>query len=569
MSGGRKCGVAAAVAAAILIGSAPAFAARDNVDARRADGSTALQWAAYKGDVAEARRLISAGADVRAVNNYGVNAMLLAADIANTELIQLLLKNGADARSANADGETALHLVTRAGNIDAAKLLLKGGARVDAREKLGDQTPLMWAVARRHPAMAEFLLKSGADVNARSAIRDYQRVATAESRSKSLDRGGFTPLMYAARENCRDCAEILIKHGADVNMPDPAGVVPMVIAMINGNFDIAKRLIEAGADVNQWDIFGQAPLHVAIASMGGGRSSNPFDADQPQKATGAELVQMLIERGANPNQQTYFRPAVRGGGGRGTTPFLVAVGTGNLELVKQLVAKGANVKLATAEGTGAIHAAVQSRAGGGGGRGGFGGGPGAPPGGGAPVADDADGAEPGAPAAAGVAPVAGAPAAGAAPRMAVAPGAARTAPAAGLSRPNPQVELIKYLASQGADVNLMAHRHFLQRSRGGSPLHYAVRGGGNRQVIQGLLDLGLDINAKDEDGLTALDYAMGRGYVPFLAMAQPPNKALADYLRGLGAKVELDKIPDWPPQGPPIATAVYDSVVWPVDPVGP
>ncbi|MEO6368358.1 MAG: ankyrin repeat domain-containing protein, partial [Steroidobacteraceae bacterium] len=287
------------------MGSAPAFAVKENVDARRPDGSTPLQWAAYGGDVAEAKRLIDAGADVRAVNNYGVNAMLLAADIANTQLIQLLLKHGADPKSANADGETALHLVTRAGNIDAAKLLIKAGASVDAREKLGDQTPLMWAVARRHPAMTEFLLKSGADVNARSAIRDYQRVATAESRSKSLDRGGFTPLMYAARENCRECADILIKHGADVNMPDPAGVVPMVIAMINSNFDIAKRLIEAGADVNQWDIYGQAPLHVAIASMGAGRSANPFDTDQPQKATGAELVQMLIERGANPNQQTY------------------------------------------------------------------------------------------------------------------------------------------------------------------------------------------------------------------------------------------------------------------------
>ena len=89
------------------------------------------------------------------------------------------------------------------------------------------------------------------------------------------------------------------------------------------------------------------------------------------------------------------------------------------------------------------------------------------------------------------------------------------------------------------------------------------------QLIQTLLDLGLDINAKDDDGLTALDYAMGRGYVPFLQMPVPANKPLADSLRRLGANVELDKIPDWPPQGPPIATAVYDSVLWPVDPVGP
>jgi ankyrin repeat protein len=135
--------------------------------------------------------------------------------------------------------------------------------------------------------------------------------------------------------------------------------------------------------------------------------------------------------------------------------------------------------------------------------------------------------------------------------------------------PSPTIELVELLAQSGADVNMMSKRHFLARTRGGSALHYVVRNGGDQALIQTLLDLGLDINAKDEDGLTALDYAMGRGYVPFLAMPTPPNKPLADFLRRVGAKVELDKTPDWPPQGPPIATAVYDSVLWPVDPVGP
>jgi ankyrin repeat protein len=201
---GKTRRVAAAVVTAMVLGSVPAIAAADtDVDARRPDGSTALQWAAFAGDVDEARRLIAAGADVHSTNNYGISPMLLAADIASTELIQLLLKNGASATAGNADAETPLHLVSRAGNIEAARLLLKAGAEVDAREQFGDQTPLMWAVVRRHPAMVEFLIEQGADVNARSAIRDYQRVATAESRAKSLDRGGFTPLLYAARENCR------------------------------------------------------------------------------------------------------------------------------------------------------------------------------------------------------------------------------------------------------------------------------------------------------------------------------------------------------------------------------
>ncbi|MEO8316359.1 MAG: ankyrin repeat domain-containing protein, partial [Pseudomonadota bacterium] len=114
-------GIVAAIAAALL---SAVSAVAGNVDAPvEADGSTPLQWAAFQGDVAEAKRLIKAGADVKATNAYGVNAMQLAADSANTQLIALLLKAGADPESPNADGETALHLVARAGNVEAAKLL--------------------------------------------------------------------------------------------------------------------------------------------------------------------------------------------------------------------------------------------------------------------------------------------------------------------------------------------------------------------------------------------------------------------------------------------------------------
>jgi ankyrin repeat protein len=504
----------ASVAAAALLAVASATAG--NVDEPvKADGSTPLQWAAFQGDVAEAKRLIKAGADVRAINAYGVNAMQLAADSGNTELIALLLKAGADPDSPNADGETALHLVARAGDVEAAKLLLRAGAKVDPRENFGGQTPLMWAVARRHPEMVALLASKGADVNARGAIRDYQRVATAESRAKSLDRGGFTPLLYAARENCGECVAILLKHKADVNLGDPSEVSPLSVAMLNANWDIAQRLVEAGADVNQWDWYGRAPLHVAIGNLQSANNRNPLDNDRPNKATGRDLVNLLVERGANPNQQQHFGASGFGGAGdRGLTPFLAACGTGNIEVVKLLLAHGANPHLATADGRGPIIMAV-SRGGGGGGPRGFG-----------PSEVDAT-----------------------------------------ASRSSSQVELLKLLAGAGADVNLMSKRHFLARTRGGSALHYVVRNGGNPQLVQALLDLGLDINAKDDDGLTALDYAMGRGYVPFLAMAQPPNKVLAASLRKLGAKVELDATPDWPPQGPPIATAVYDSVLWPVESV--
>jgi ankyrin repeat protein len=525
--------LAATVMAAVLLMSAGATA-EASAPAPYPDGSTPLQWAVFEGNIIEVKRLLAAGADPSVVNDYGVDAMQLAADASNTELLRLLLKAGANPNSVNADGETVLHLVARSGNLDAAKLLVNAGAQVDARERFGGQTPLMWATARRHPDLVQFLASKGADVNAHSTVRDYLRVATAESRAKHLDRGGFTPLMYAARENCRECVPVLLKHRADVSLTDPAGMPPLFIAMMNGNWDIAKRLIEAGSDVNQWDIFGQGPLNVAIANLAV-RGNNPLDRDVPDRTTAREVVKMLVERGANPNQQLYYHAAARtilgADIGRGTTPFLTACDSGDIAIVKLLLAHGANPRLATSDGQGPIILATAARTGGTG----F---PNARMAGVAatprePIENIAEGKR-----------------AGDGPRV------------------NPTVELIRLLAASGADLNLMAKRNFLQRTRGGSALHYATRAG-NKEAMAALVDLGIEVNAKDEDGLTALDYAMGRGYTPFLQLPQAPRKDLADLLRSWGATVELAQTPTWQPEGAAVGTIVYDAVIWPVDPVGP
>ena len=98
----------------------------------------------------------------------------------------------------------------------------------------------------------------------RSIDRDYQRHVTAEGRPKNLDSGGLTPLLYAARENCMACVEVLLKNKADIDLPDPDGVSPLLVAIMNANWDLARQLILAGADVNQWDIYGQAPFFASI-----------------------------------------------------------------------------------------------------------------------------------------------------------------------------------------------------------------------------------------------------------------------------------------------------------------
>ena len=240
--------------------SDPPSTRKVDVNHRNPDGSTPLQWAVYKGDVAEVRRLLRAGANVSLANNYGATPMSLAAEVGNADMLKVLLEAGANVESPNADGQTALLAVARTGNVEAAKLLLDHGAAVDAKEKFGGQTALMWASARRHPEMMQLLIARGADVNAASTDRNYQRHVTAEGRPKNLDSGGLTPLLYAARENCAACVDVLLKNKVDIDLPDPDGVSPLLLAIMNANWDLAKQLIQAGADVSQWDIFGEAPL---------------------------------------------------------------------------------------------------------------------------------------------------------------------------------------------------------------------------------------------------------------------------------------------------------------------
>jgi ankyrin repeat protein len=354
---------AIALAVVLIPGIGSGDAEDADVNRRNPDGSTPLQWAVYEADAAEVRRLLDAGADVSLANQYGATPMSLAAEVADTEILKLLLDAGADADSPNPEGQTALMAVARTGNVEAAKALLDQDATVDARESFGGQTALMWASARRHPQMIELLISHRAAVDARSTTRDYQRRITAEGRPKSMDTGGFTPLLYAARENCIACVDVLIENGADIDLPDPDGVSPLHVAIMNANWDLAKKLIEAGADVDQWDIFGAAPLFTAIglrSRTDGGRAS----IDPPNQTDGLGLVRLLLERGANPNMQLFFRPAnVRGATNtRGSTPLIRAANNGDLEIVELLLEHGADATVYMADRQTPIHAVLAGRA---------------------------------------------------------------------------------------------------------------------------------------------------------------------------------------------------------------
>jgi uncharacterized protein len=333
------------------------------------DGTTALMWAAANDDLELVRALVKAGADVKARNHFGTSAITEAAILGSAPIIDVLLKAGADANFKNPEGETPLMAAARSGKVDAARLLVEAGADVNARESFGEQTALMWAAAQRQPEMVKFLASKGADLNARGVIRQWERKVITEPRPKDMNRGGFTPLLYAAREGCAECARHLIAAGADPDLADPERITPLVMALMNLHFEVAVALINGGADVDKWDFFGRSPLYMAADVSTLPTKGNGAMAVLPSEdsVTAQDVAKLLLQKGANPNLQLKRRPPYRdvpqdrGGDtilAQGATPLLRAARAGDAPFVKLLLENKALVDLPSKEGVTPLMAAA-------------------------------------------------------------------------------------------------------------------------------------------------------------------------------------------------------------------
>jgi ankyrin repeat protein len=270
-----------------------------DVNARTADGTTALQWAAHWDDVELVDRLLNAGATVNAADDHGVTALALACQNVSARMADTLLKAGADPNIARTSGMTPLFDAIEVGSPQLVELLLAHGANVNAATTKTHITPLMWALGDGHADLAKTLLAHNADVQA-------------------VTSDGFSALTFAARTSDIGSAKLLLAAGLPVNETGPNRVHALPYAALSGADAFALFLLDQGADPNA-TLSGVTALHAASGN------ATQFVADWQRARTGGVGLRSGV---------SVFGA---GTGGRG-----MAEGD-HLPLIRSLMAKGARV----------------------------------------------------------------------------------------------------------------------------------------------------------------------------------------------------------------------------------
>src|SRR5262245_56667032 len=288
-------------------------------DLRKAKPITAdLVTAIRNADAQAVRRLLENGTDVNARDAEGNTPLILASFYASPECLELLIEKGADVNAANKAGATPL--IRAATDYEKTRLLVAAGANIQVRTALGN-TPLILAARRAgNTRTVQLLLERGANPTERN-------------------EAGVGPVLSAAASGDVQTVRLLLDAGAKAdyfpkpNKPsaaDPASSMrtPLMWAAYHNDVRMARLLLERGADPNQSTYFGNPLSHACW--------SDSFDA-----------AELLIARGANVNA----RDAVAN-----FTPLHWAAGTESPRphLVKLLLAHGADPNAAGGEPVGAL-----------------------------------------------------------------------------------------------------------------------------------------------------------------------------------------------------------------------
>jgi ankyrin repeat protein len=345
-----------------------------DVNAAQGDGMTALHWAARHGDVELTRMLLYAGANVKAATRLGTyTPLIMASRAGSTEVMDALIKAGADPKAPTSSGTTPLMLAAASGRADAVQLLLDHGVDIDATESARGETALMFAAASGRAEAMKTLIAAGASVSKTTTVVDVKSLtsveeeaflraqrqpsraaepavvggypaAVAKPENKTENKaqgkaenheeprpadsakpessgqiagatrqfrfaelvstqGGLSPLHFAVRQGYADAAKLLLASGADINQVTAGDrTSPLLMAIINGHFDLAKHLLDSGADPRLASDNGVTPLYATLNVQWAPKALYPQPrAYTQQKLTYLELMEALLAKGVDVN----------------------------------------------------------------------------------------------------------------------------------------------------------------------------------------------------------------------------------------------------------------------------
>jgi ankyrin repeat protein len=384
----------------------------EDINAPHGDGMTALHWAAERGDLEMTNLLLYGGANLGAGTRIGNYVPLhLASKAGSAVVVKALLEAGSAVDPATTTtGVQPIHLGAESGNPEVIRTLVHHGADVDAREHSWGHTPLIFAASQNRTEAIRALVELGADASIHSqtvdvdlrsqvdgaakerlagvlqqfreqeadrdedwtaspeqvqaAVRAARRVQLADEvpeqegeqgRQGSVGGwGGLNPLLHAVRAAHVEATLALLEGGADINVvSDGDATSPLLIATVNGHFDLAMILLERGADPNVASDAEATPLYAAInlAWAPKSRYAQPR-SHEFQNTTYVELMEALLEAGADPNvrltKDLWYKWSGRNG--VGATAFWRASYGTDVTAMRLLVAYGADPRIATKKG---------------------------------------------------------------------------------------------------------------------------------------------------------------------------------------------------------------------------
>ena len=361
-----------------------------DVNEAQGDGTTALHWAAMKGDTGLAQMLIYAGANGRATTRLGAYTPLyLAARGGHSGVVAALLAAGADAKAVTSNGTTPLMIAAASGDTRTITSLVENGADINAKDGAKSETPLMFAAALNRADAVKLLLARGADAKATTKIVDLFALTAPEEEAMARglggngpaarpvanrpvdvagatrgyrynelvsSQGGLTALMFATRQGFVETAKALIDGGVDINQWSAGDQTsPLLMAIINGHFDLAIYLLDKGASATLGAFNGVTPLYATLNIQWAPKSLYPSPkAYQQQTTSYLELMTALLDKGADPNVRLQrkvwyqaFNSDFAGVDESGATPFWRAAYANDVAAMKLLVSHGADPNIPT------------------------------------------------------------------------------------------------------------------------------------------------------------------------------------------------------------------------------